>query len=271
MLGSNLDIMSPEWTNVIFKDRNQAYGAYQLRKNNARNTNMALLIALSIFVFALATPTIINWIRHFVPEAAVTYTTREVTNDLIRIEKPKVIPPAPQKQVQAQHNMIRSFPPVATADGHETPPTNEQLEKADPGPQTITGTAGAGPALDEKVGTQAIAGPAENTNPNEVFPTSEIQPSFPGGEAAFGKFLSDHIRYPAVAKENGVQGRVFVQFIVERDGSLTDMKIVRDPGSGLGDETTRVLKLSPHWKPGMQNGKPVRVQFTIPVNYSLAD
>lgn len=110
--------------------------------------------------------------------------------------------------------------------------------------------------------------PADTTG-GKVFNAVQIQPTFPGGEAAFAKFLSANIKYPPIAKRNNITGRVFIQFVVERDGSLTDMRILRDPGSGLGEEAVRVLKLSPQWKPGFQNSKPVRVQYTVPINFSL--
>ncbi|RKR81467.1 protein TonB [Mucilaginibacter gracilis] len=273
MLGSNLDINSTAWTDVVFKDRNQAYGAYQLRQQNANNTNRALAIATSIFVLALALPTIINWINHFTPKADEIYTVHDyLIEPPIKIEKPQIIKAQPQKQVRAQHDMIRDFPPVVKPGATETPPTDKELEKADPGPQTIKGQLDASPVIDEIAGPKETPGSTEHRdNSQDIFITTEIQPTFPGGEAAFGRFLSDHIRYPAVAKENNISGRVFLQFVVEKDGSLTDMKIINNPGSGLGEEAARVLKTSPRWKPGIQNGKPVRVQFTIPITFNLAE
>jgi protein TonB len=272
MLGSNLDIMSPQWTDMIFKDRNQAYGAYQLRKSNANNTNRALMIAASMFVFALAIPTIVNWVERFIPPTDPIQVKEYPLYLPPPVELTAVKPPptqVQQKQVRAQHDMIRDFPPVVKPQANEDPPTDAELEKADPGPQTMKGIVDAAPAIDEPVGPKDVAGTTEHADGETIFIGAEVQPMFPGGEAAFGKFLRDHIRYPEMAKENNVQGRVFLQFVVERDGSLTDMKIIKDPGSGLGDEAARVLKTSPHWKPGIQNGRPVRVQFTIPVSFSL--
>jgi protein TonB len=274
MLGSNLDIMSPQWTDVIFKDRNKAYGAYQLRKENSSTTTKALLIATSIFAFALATPTIINKIRGVVPKVVVEHDLRTVVNlTPIKILHEKVIPAAQQKQVVAQKSTVESKPMVVTPDNlaHVEPTPNKAFETADPGPATITGTKGAGIAIDEKQGTSAVAGTTEGTDKTTIFQAAEFNPEYPGGEAAFAKFLQSHIRYPNVAKENGVQGRVFIQFVVERDGSLTDMKIVGGPGSGLGEEAVRVLKMSPHWKPGSQNGQQVRVQYTVPVSFALSE
>jgi len=108
-------------------------------------------------------------------------------------------------------------------------------------------------------------------DPNAVYTAVEIQPEFPGGKAAFGRFLAQNIRYPALAKQNKIQGRVFVQFVVEKDGSLSDIKVIREPGSGTGDEAVRVMKLSPKWNPGKQNGQAARVQFTLPINFVLSD
>lgn len=108
-------------------------------------------------------------------------------------------------------------------------------------------------------------------DPDSVYRAVEINPKFPGGEAAFGKFLRDNIRYPRVAKENNVQGKTFTQFIVEKDGSLSNFKVVRDPGTGLGAESMRVLGLSPKWTPGINKGEVVRVQYIVPINFSLAD
>ncbi len=101
------------------------------------------------------------------------------------------------------------------------------------------------------------------------FASVEKLPSFPGGEAGFGNFLAKSIRYPKIAKENKTAGRVIISFIVEKDGSLTNIKVLRDIGGGCGEEAIRVLSLSPAWNPGMQDGKPVRVAFTMPVNFTL--
>ena len=119
MLGSNLNIMSPQWTDIIFKNRNQDYGAYQLRKQNASNTNRALIIAASAFVFVLAMPTMINWVQNFIPKADVPVNPIEVKlYPPPPIEQTKVIPPPPvqERQVKSLHDVIR-FPPPCCAPG----------------------------------------------------------------------------------------------------------------------------------------------------------
>jgi TonB family protein len=104
---------------------------------------------------------------------------------------------------------------------------------------------------------------------NRLFVQTEKQPEFPGGFSAFGHFLASNIRYPLVDKNNKVQGRVLVQFVVERDGSITDIKAIRGPSETLNNEAIRVMKLSPSWEPGYQNNKPVRVAYTVPINFTL--
>lgn len=99
----------------------------------------------------------------------------------------------------------------------------------------------------------------------------EVAPEFPGGQKAFGKFLGSNIRYPESARQNNIQGKVFIGFIVERNGELTDLKIIRGIGGGCDEEALRVLKSSPAWKPGMKEGKPVRTSYTFPVTFELAN
>jgi len=117
--------------------------------------------------------------------------------------------------------------------------------------------------------TFSIASAQSGSDP--VFTSVEQVPEFPGGIEAFGKFLATNVRYPKVARDNNVQGRVIITFVVEKDGSLSDMKVLRGIGSGCDEEAVRVLGISPAWKPGIQNGKPVKVQYSVPISFSLAD
>ena len=107
-------------------------------------------------------------------------------------------------------------------------------------------------------------------DPSRIFTSVEQIPTFPGGFDAFYKYLAQNIHYPAGAAKDRIQGKVFVIFVVEKDGSLTDMKIIRGVSPDIDAEAIRVLKSSPKWKPGIQNGRPVRVQFSVPINFSLS-
>ena len=102
-----------------------------------------------------------------------------------------------------------------------------------------------------------------------IFTAVEHAPDFPGGVDKFYKFLQQNIKYPAEARNKKVEGKVFVSFIVEKDGALSNLKIIRDLGAGCGNEALRVMKLSPKWNPGVQNGHKVRVQYTLPIAFTL--
>jgi periplasmic protein TonB len=103
----------------------------------------------------------------------------------------------------------------------------------------------------------------------QIFTVVESMPEFPGGDAARIKYLNDNIVYPQMARESGIQGRVFVTFVVERDGSVTDVQVLRGIGGGCDEEAVRVIRNMPKWIPGKQRGKPVRVQFNMPILFKL--
>jgi periplasmic protein TonB len=278
MLGSKLDILKTEWLDVVFTDRNKTYGAYQLRKNNGRNTMVALLITGTLFVFAVSLPTIINKIKGLIPPPKEEVKIQEV----VLIPPPpineKTPPPPPPPSAEPQKpkvDQVKFPPPIVKPDEQvreKDPPTQKDLETVDPGQKDIKGDPTQTVRIDEPVGNAPVSAAVVESNPNEIFTSVEQLPEFPGGVEKFYAYLRKVLRYPAVAQENGVQGRVNVTFVVERDGSLTDVKAAgRALGSGLEEEAIRVLKSSPKWNPGKQNGRAVRVQYTVPVVFTLAD
>lgn len=109
----------------------------------------------------------------------------------------------------------------------------------------------------------------EEESDDVVFVVVESMPTFPGGDAALFKYLSDNIKYPVIAQENGIQGRVICQFVVNRDGSIVDIEVVRSVDKSLDAEAIRVISKMPKWSPGKQRGKSVRVKYTLPVNFRL--
>jgi len=109
----------------------------------------------------------------------------------------------------------------------------------------------------------------ESSDETQIFAVVESMPEFPGGEAALYKYLAENIKYPQMAKESGIQGRVFVTFVVEKDGSVTDVRVLRGIGGGCDEEAIRVVKNMPRWTPGKQRGKAVRVQYNLPVKFTL--
>jgi TonB family protein len=138
--------------------------------------------------------------------------------------------------------------------------------KADPGSSKVTATP---QAQDVKTKSAAPASTEKIAYKEPVYPVVEKMPSYPGGDDARIAFLVKNIKYPEQAKKNGIQGKVFVSFIVEADGSITDVKVLRGIGGGCDEEATRVIKMMPKWNPGTDKGKPVRVQFNLPIKFAL--
>ncbi len=124
---------------------------------------------------------------------------------------------------------------------------------------------------DEEIEEQVIEeDEAEDEKEDEIFVFVEDQPGYPGGDAARIKYLQDNIKFPVMAIESGIQGTVYVTFVVEKDGRITSVKVLRGIGGGCDEEAVRVIKKMPRWKPGKQRGRPVRVQFNMPVRFVLA-
>ena len=123
---------------------------------------------------------------------------------------------------------------------------------------------------EEVVIAAPVEAPVEEEEEEVVFVVVESMPEFPGGQQALFKYLSENVKYPVIAQENGIQGRVICQFVVNKDGSIVDVEVVRSGGDpSLDKEAIRVIKSMPKWKPGKQRGKAVRVKYTVPVNFKL--
>lgn len=115
-----------------------------------------------------------------------------------------------------------------------------------------------------------VEAPVEEEEEEVVFVVVETMPEFPGGQQALFKYLSENVKYPVIAQENGIQGRVICQFVVNKDGAIVDVEVVRSGGDpSLDKEAVRVIKSMPKWNPGKQRGKAVRVKYTVPVNFRL--
>jgi len=271
---AKLDIFDPVWLDVVFAGRNKDYGAYDLRKNNSKTTNKGLIIGAALFVLAISSPLIVRYVKGFQPEE----TERVIQTEVVLTPPPPVDekappPPPPAEPPKPKVDQVKFPPPVvvpAEKVRDEEPPTVEELKVADPGQKTIAGDPTADIRIDEPVGEAPKEAAVTEDNTVHSFASIEVLPEFPGGMPKFYAYVGKNYNYPAMAREQGVSGRVTLSFIVEKDGSLTDIKVVRDLGMGTGEEAVRVLKNSPKWKPGVQNGRPVRVAYTLPIMLNLA-
>jgi protein TonB len=270
---SKLDIFRKEWLEVVFADKNKNYGAYQLRKSNSANTTRALIIGSVIFLVLFFSPKIYSLIKGSMDQQDEHLKAQEVIISPPPPVDPKTPPPPPVEPPPPKVDQVKMPPPIVKPDieVRDEPPTVEKLKEADPGQRDIKGDPTADIVIAEPVGEGPKREAAVAVDDNKVydFVSIEKQPEFPGGISKFYGYLSKAIKYPPMAQENNVQGKVFLSFVVEKDGKLTDITVTRGLGSGTDEEAIRVLKASPRWNPGIQNGKPVRVKYNINVNFTL--
>ena len=263
---AKLDIFKLDWIDVVFAGRNQAYGAYELRKNNSKTTSRALLIGCTVFIVTLGSSTAYKHLSGFVPAMMDKFKETEVTlTPPPPLEATPPPPPPPPPPAAA----IKAFPPpfvVEAKDADEEPPAQADLVLLETGSKTIEGDPNAGNAI------EVVEAPKETKIVEESGPVQmesvQVLPEFPGGRSSWANFLSGY-NYPAMARENNIQGTVYVTFVVEKDGSLSDISVLRDLQFGTGEEAVRLLKTSPKWSPGIQNGRPVRVAYTQPIALKL--
>ena len=262
-----LDIFTNQWLDIVFEGKNKAYGAYDLRKKNTKTTVKALIIGAVVFSVAVAAPLIMS----LLPDSSSddeSLDTKIVTMKLPpKKEEPKkdLPPPPPPPPKVDQVKFVK--PVVAKADEvTEEPPKITEIKDKKLGNETIKGDPDAELTV-EPVGNGPAAVVEED---NSIYNTAgiEVKPDFPGGMEKFYKFVGNNYQTP---EEEGLKGKVYVTFVVEKDGSLTDIKVIRDIGYGTGKEAIRVLNKCPKWTPGEQNGKKVRVLYSLPITIQSAE
>jgi len=278
---SKIDLYDPKWVEMVFAGKNKEYGAYQLRKGTSRRNITALLILLiaaGLIGGALAYKVHMQKLdeerQAYMEQLELSKLQEQAKKE--KKEEPIIKAKIEPKKVVEQVRETQKFTAPEIKKDELVNEENQVKDQADLDEKVAVGTK-------EQEGTKdrtdvAIRNDiAVNTNEseekkevaNKVFDVVEQMPSFPGGNEALMKFLQESVKYPVVAQENGVQGRVVVSFVVERDGSITDVKVVRSVDPSLDKEATRVVKSMPHWIPGKQNGAAVRVKYNVPVSFRL--
>ena len=280
---AKIDLYDPKWVDMVFAGKNKEYGAYQLRKGTSGRNIKALLI---LVIAAALVGGFLAW-KVIEQKQAEEQQAYMEAMELAKLQqqakkeekkkepvKPKI---EPKKEIPVARETQKFTAPVIKKDELVKEENQvKQMDKLDD--KVAVGTENKEGTKDrtvEAVRTEiAVAAPPPPPAPkpevsNKVFDVVEEMPSFPGGQGALMAFLSSNIKYPVVAQENGVQGRVIVGFVVERDGSITDVKIMRSVDPSLDREAQRVVKAMPKWKPGKQNGSAVRVKYTVPVVFRL--
>jgi protein TonB len=242
---------------IVFATRNKEYGAYDLRKRYKKNVNKSLFIAFVVLIITAGTPFIMalsNQAANNIVDETVEANLENIKTDKDDAPPPPPPPPPPpalEQQVKFTApvvvDSVEEDVELATSDDIVTTTTNEEV-------------------TEEVVETEEVIQEVEEV---VNFYVIEEKPEFPGGEEALLKYIADNTKYPEIAKENNIQGKVFVEFVIQKDGSVGDVKILRGVDPYLDAEAVRVVKSLPKWSPGKQRGKAVKVSFQVPINFKL--
>ena len=277
---TQIDLISNEWSDLLFENRNKEYGAYILRHQTGTRNIISIIVVLIIFAIAMGFMVAKNAIDHY--RAGNVAHTQVIEINSLREAKiePKVERAEPVRQedvekvVEKTINSIKFTAPVIKKDEEVDPDeqmkTQEELmsSRVAIGGFDVIGNSETGEVLRAKevLITEPVKPKEEDT---KIFSVVEQMPSFPGGMTALMQYLSRNIKYPPVAEEMSIQGRVICTFVVERDGSVTDVRIAKGVDPSLDKEAIRVVSSMPKWIPGRQNGQSVRVKYTLPVTFRL--
>lgn len=270
MLNTKLNLYNPDWIELVFANRNKSYGAFELRQHYGSTMVKAMLIAFTTIVTAAASYTYIvgKTPGEIIKTTIVTLADPPTIMQPPKKNEPPVKASPPAKQLPVAPTKQFLTPVVTNAPVTTDPPKITELT-GEIGPKTTEGK-GTMPQIEDPApvtGGTGIA-PVEDKTVHDTFGL-EFMPEPIGGNAAWSKFLSKNLHFPAQAQEAGKGGRVIVSFVIEKDGHLTDITIIKGAGYGMDEEALRVLKLAKPWKPGMQNKSAVRVRYTIPLNFQM--
>ena len=275
---SKIDLIDNGWVDLVFEGKNQAYGAYQLRKNTgARNLKAMITMFIGFAIIAAIVVAKVSFDNYMASRNAAIETDVELQNlaekKEIKQEKKDEDPGMEKIEIERVKSSVAFTVPEIKKD--EEVKEDQEMKSQEDLAETNTAIGaftveGNDETAEVKHVEEKIAEPEPvKEEETKVFDVVEQMPSFPGGPNALMQYLSSNIKYPVVAEENGVQGRVVCTFVVERDGSITDVRVIKSVDPSLDKEAVRVVKGMPKWIPGKQNGSAVRVKYTVPVTFRL--
>ena len=280
---AKIDLYDPKWVEMVFAGKNKEYGAYQLRKGTSGRNIKALLI---LVIAAALVGGFLAW-KVIEQKQAEEQQAYMEAMELAKLQQQAKKEEKKKEPVKPKVEMKKEIPVARETQKFTAPVIKKdelvkeenqvkQMDKLDD--KVAVGTENKEGVKDRTVEAVrndiAVAAPPPPPAPKpevatKVFDVVEEMPSFPGGNGALMSYLASNIKYPVVAQENSVQGRVIVSFVVERDGSISDVRVARSVDPSLDREAQRVVKSMPRWKPGKQNGSAVRVKYTVPVVFRL--
>ncbi|MGZ5283558.1 MAG: energy transducer TonB [Bacteroidia bacterium] len=255
-------ILSSSIEDIIFENRNKAYGAYDIRQRYNKHVAIATAVAVTFLVLALISPILIDKLR---PEAEIVAPVAS-PKSIAELETPPPLdetkPPPPPVEIPPPPKIIQFVPPVVTEEIVEAdPPTMEEIKTTTTGAKEQEGDANvnyAPPVQEQEI--------IEVKEDNTIYEFADEQATFKGDYLAY---LQTHINYPQQAVDNNIQGTVYLDITIGKDGGVQDVKIRKDIGGGCGKEAERVVRSMPKWNPAMQNGNKVNFKMTIPVKFVL--
>jgi periplasmic protein TonB len=253
---------------IVFAQRNKAYGAYFMRKKYPRTMIVSIAVGLGLALAVIVGSVIAKAISG-ASEREDVFKMKEVELPIDPNEPPP--PPPPEIPPPPKVATVRFLPPDIKPDEQvkeeELPPPVEDLANKQISTRTEEGDANATEMIVEPGdgGKEVVNEPQEE----QIFTAVEIMPEFNGGQAALKKFLEKNLTYPKAATRANVSGKVYVQFVVDENGRITSPSILKSVGFGCDEEALRVIALMPPWKAGRQGGRGVKVKYTLPVNFSL--
>ncbi len=259
-------ILQADYLDILYDHRNKNYGGYELRKHYSHRAVRATLFTLVALILIIIVNTILGKMKRQTVVSAPAPVVTNLTELKIQRPQPKLDIPKPVAPPAVKPTVKFTSPVIAPdKDVVKAPPSLTDLKDKTPG---IVDAKGDPDALDPAIKKTDITGtgPVSSTHKAQIMTWVEQMPQFDGDLAAY---LAGHIRYPELAKENNIEGRVVIKFVVNEDGSIAAANVERGIGGGCDEEALRVLNTMPHWKPGKQNGHPVKVYFTLPILFKL--
>ena len=284
-MAKEVDLSSREWCDLVFEGKNKDFGAYVIRTDSPKRHNRAVLwTIIGAILFGLLAFGFVKANQYLEERRLAEQGEQEEVlidmsqeaeepepeNERVEQPKPEVLPEEVLKSVKVTELQIVEDDKVKKEDEIKTQDELKETETAFGQKDNEKGTEDRNitkTLKDEVVVEKKEEKPKEVKE--EIFRSVEQMPQFPGGDAALMKFLQSHINYPPMAAENNVQGKVILQFVVEKDGKVGEVKVARSVDKDLDREAIRVVKTLPRFTPGRQNGQPVRVWYTLPVTFKL--
>lgn len=284
-MAKDVDLTSKEWLDIVFDGKNKEYGAYEMRATSTKRHNKAVLIVLGILILILVVLILaINGVFSKAEEETnVGIEQEQLTlynpDDEIEEEEVEEIPEIPEEKPEMPKEEVANsiqntvIDIVKDEEVVNEVKNKEELLEDNRAMGAIDVSDGVDDLTKQTVKEEVVIKEEVVEKPKEdiIYNTANVQqvPEFPGGEQALYKWLKEHLVYPAAASEEGVGGRVTVEFVVSKTGAIENVRVVRGRHPALDKEALRVVKAMPKWNPGRNNGEPVKVTYVLPVTFNL--